>query len=244
MLSTIAKRIQSRLSRQGVKVVLGEIKEQCDRLISDIDNATETDILNVTEYFINNATKLTVVSDDVATEDLTEVEETSICVGGELGNIAEPTQMELETLTSEDNAINTASIQDIDSTNTSAPLATTTKNELVANTANSLGIELSTTEIDHIADNFDNSSDDFSQTLEQVKLAIISYVQHKVQLNNQQITDTINEIGDVIADGFNQNNETLNNGLKQLNHQLNQQSTDFKSKLAGTLSRFKLPAAS
>ncbi|MFM6252763.1 MAG: hypothetical protein ACKPEQ_27065, partial [Dolichospermum sp.] len=61
----------------------------------------------------------------------------------------------------------------------------------------------------------------------------------KVQLNNQQITDTINEIGDVIADGFNQNNETLNNGLKQLNHQLNQQ-----SKLAGTLSRFKLPAAS
>ncbi|MFM6442642.1 MAG: hypothetical protein ACKPGQ_11645 [Dolichospermum sp.] len=66
MLSTIAKRIQSRLSRQGVKVSLAEIKEQCDRLISDIDNATETDILNVTEYFINNATKLTVVSEDVS----------------------------------------------------------------------------------------------------------------------------------------------------------------------------------
>ncbi|MFM6254610.1 MAG: hypothetical protein ACKPEQ_36665, partial [Dolichospermum sp.] len=118
------------------------------------------------------------------------------------------------------------------------------KSELVANTAGSLGIELSTTEIDHIANNFDNSSDDFTETLEQVKLAIISYVQHKVQLNNQQITDTINEIGDVIADGFNSNNETLNNGLKQLNHQLTQQSTDFKSKLAGTLSRFQLPAAS
>ncbi|MFM6197883.1 MAG: hypothetical protein ACKPE1_01860, partial [Dolichospermum sp.] len=66
MLSTIAKRIQSRLSRQGVKVSLAEIKEQCDRLIADIDNATETDILNVTEYFINNATKLTVVSEDVS----------------------------------------------------------------------------------------------------------------------------------------------------------------------------------
>ncbi|MFM6268845.1 MAG: hypothetical protein ACKPFA_20455, partial [Dolichospermum sp.] len=75
-------------------------------------------------------------------------------------------------------------------TNEPALLAAANKSELVANTANSLGIELSTTEIDHIADNFDNSSDDFSQTLEQVKLAIISYVQHKVQLNNQQITDT------------------------------------------------------
>ncbi|MFO5491588.1 MAG: hypothetical protein ACLBM6_03355 [Cuspidothrix sp.] len=68
MLTTVAKRIQSRLSRQSVKVALGEIKEQCDRLIYDIDNATETDILNVTEYFINNATKLTVISDDVEIE--------------------------------------------------------------------------------------------------------------------------------------------------------------------------------
>ncbi|MFM6911544.1 MAG: hypothetical protein ACKPKW_20755, partial [Dolichospermum sp.] len=88
------------------------------------------------------------------------------------------------------------------------------------------------------------SSDDFTETLEQVKSAIIAYVQHKIASNNQKINEVVNEIGDVIADGFNQNNETLNNGLKQLNHQLNQQSTDFKSKLAGTLSRFKLPAAS
>ncbi|MFM8007619.1 MAG: hypothetical protein ACKO86_22365, partial [Dolichospermum sp.] len=128
--------------------------------------------------------------------------------------------------------------------NEPAPLATTNKSELVANTAGSLGIELSTTEIDHIANNFDNSSDDFTETLEQVKSAIIAYVQHKIASNNQKINEVVNEIGDVIADGFNSNNETLNNGLKQLNHQLTQQSTDFKSKLAGTLSRFKLPAAS
>ncbi|MFM6203755.1 MAG: hypothetical protein ACKPE1_32280, partial [Dolichospermum sp.] len=200
-----AKRIQSRLSRQGVKVSLGEVKSQCELMINDIDNPSEIELIAVQEYFINNASQLVVI-DDISND----------------GVIATPN----ETI------------------NEPALLAAANKSELVANTANSLGIELSTTEIDHIADNFDNSSDDFSQTLEQVKLAIISYVQHKVQLNNQQITDTINEIGDVIADGFNSNNETLNNGLKQLNHQLTQQSTDFKSKLAGTLSRFKLPAAS
>ncbi|MFM5993319.1 MAG: hypothetical protein ACKO9U_01845 [Dolichospermum sp.] len=205
MLTTIAKRIQSRLSRQGVKVSLGEVKSQCELMINDIDNPSEIELIAVQEYFINNASQLVVI-DDISND----------------GVIATPN----ETI------------------NEPALLAAANKSELVANTANSLGIELSTTEIDHIADNFDNSSDDFSQTLEQVKLAIISYVQHKVQLNNQQITDTINEIGDVIADGFNQNNETLNNGLKQLNHQLTQQSTDFKSKLAGTLSRFQLPAAS
>ncbi|MFM6071762.1 MAG: hypothetical protein ACKPB9_09305, partial [Dolichospermum sp.] len=175
-----------------------EIKEQCDRLIADIDNATETDILNVTEYFINNATKLTVVSEDVSSN-----------------------------LYANETA-----------------LATATKSELIASTAGSLGIELSTADIENIADNFDAGSDDFTQTLEQVKGAIIAYVQHKIASNNQKIVNTINEICQVASDGFEENSQTLTNGLKQLNQQLVQQSADFKSKLAGTLSRFKLPEAS
>ncbi len=238
MITTIAKRIQSRLSRQGVKVALGEIKEQCDRLIPDIDNATETDIVNVTEHFINNATKLAVV-DDVALEQ-TAVEEAL-------------THENVDIVNTVDNAINTASIQNIDSNDLHineadlddqpAPLATTAKNELVANTAVSLGIQLSTTEIDQIADNFDAGSDDFAQTLEQVKSAIIAYVQHKIASNNQRIVDTINEISQVASDGFEENSQTLSDGLKHLNQQLIQQSNDFKSKLTGTLSRFQLPAA-
>ncbi|MFM6071894.1 MAG: hypothetical protein ACKPB9_09985, partial [Dolichospermum sp.] len=124
MLSTIAKRIQSRLSRQGVKVVLGEIKEQCDRLISDIDNATETDILNVTEYFINNATKLTVVSDDVATE----VKETLTSEDVSSNLYAnEAAQMELETLISEDVSSNLYANEAALDTEQETALATATK---------------------------------------------------------------------------------------------------------------------
>lgn len=220
MLNTVAKRIQSRLSRLGVKVSLSQIKNQCEQMIVDIENPTEDDLLAVQEYFMSNATQVTIATDI-------------------------------------DNDIDTASIQDIDSAllyiqedveeaiapPQPAPLATTNKNEIVASTAVNLGIELSTAEIDQIADNFDAGSDDFSQTLEQVKGAIIAYVQHRIAANNQRIVDTINEISQVATDGFNQNSETLNNGLKQLNQQLVQQSTDFKSKLAGTLSRFQLPAA-
>lgn len=262
MLTTIAKRIQSRLSRQGVKVALGEIKEQCDRLIPDIDNATETDILNVTEYFINNATKLTVVSDDVPTEQ-TEVEETFSSVGGELGNIAEPTQMELETLTSEDvdivnsvdNTINTASIQDIDSsdlytneaaldTENQTAIAPVTKSELVASTAGELGVILNTGEIELIAQNVNYSSDDLQESLEEIKSAIIAFVRHKIALNSQKIGETLEEITQVATDGFNQNSQQLTNGLQNINKQLQQQRTDFKSKVKATLSVFQLPAAS
>jgi hypothetical protein len=224
MLTTIAKRIQSRLSRLGVKATLGEIKVQCEG-IKDIENPTEEEILSVQQHFMNNATTLTVVNDvdsvdtvdtinTSSIQELVEVEETAIA----------PTDTQTE--------------------NTPAPLATTTKNELVASTAVNLGIELSTTEIDQIADNFDAGSDDFSQTLEQVKGAIIAYVQHKIATNNQQIINTINEISQVATDGFEENSQTLSEGLKHLNQQLVQQSNDFKSKLTGTLSRFQLPAAS
>jgi uncharacterized protein YukE len=266
MLTTIAKRIQSRLSRQGVKVALGEIKEQCDRLIPDIENTTETDILNVTEYFMNSANKLTVVSDDVPTEQ-TAVEETFSSVGGELGNIdgniSTPTQMELETLTHEDvdivntvdSSINTASIQDIDSidlhtneaaldTENDTALAPTTKSELVANTAGELGIVLNTGEIELIAQNVNYSSDDLQESLEEIKSAIIAFVRHKIALNSQKIGETLEEITQVATDGFNQNSQQLTDGLQNINKQLQQQRTDFKSKVKATLSVFQLPAAS
>ena len=263
MLTTIAKRIQSRLSRQGVKAALGEIKEQCDRLIPDIENPTDQEVLSVVDHFLSTATKLTVVSDDIPTEDLTEVEETFSSVDVENGNIAEPTQMELETLTSEDvdivnsvdNAINTASIQDIDSsdlhtneaaldTENQTALATATKSELVASTAGELGIVLNTGEIELIAQNVNYSSDDLQESLEEIKSAIIAFVRHKIALNSQKIGETLEEITQVATDGFNQNSQQLTDGLQNINKQLQQQRTDFKSKVKATLSVFQLPAAS
>ena len=239
MLSTSAKRVQSSLKRKGVLATSGEIKDYFKANVGNIENITKEEENNATQYFLSNSTKLTVVSDDIATE----VEET---FNGE------------DVEVNADNAINTASIQDIDSSylhanedvlttenqTAIAPLATTTKSELVSTAAVSLGIELSTTEIDQIADNFDAGSDDLTKTLEQVKGAIIAYVQHKIAINNQKIVNTINEISQVASDGFEENSQTFTNGLKQLNQQLVQQSADFKSKLTSTLSRFELPAAS
>jgi uncharacterized protein YukE len=122
-------------------------------------------------------------------------------------------------------------------------LATTTKNELVAKAANSLNIELSTTEIESIATNFTASSDDFTATLDELKLAILAFINHKVQCNNLMISNTINEIYSVASEGFESNNQHLNNGLSQLNQALNQQSNDFKSRLKNTLAKFQIPAA-
>jgi uncharacterized protein YukE len=122
-------------------------------------------------------------------------------------------------------------------------LATTTKNELVAKAANSLNIELSTVEIENIATNFTASSDDFTATLDELKAAILAFIDHKVNCNNLMIANTINEIYSVASEGFESNNQHLNDGLSQLNKALNQQSADFKSRLKNTLTKFQIPAA-
>lgn len=122
-------------------------------------------------------------------------------------------------------------------------LATTTKSELVTNAANSLNIELSTAEIEAIATNFTASSDDFTTTLDELKAAIVAFIDHKVSCNNLMIANTIDEIYSVASAGFESNNQHLNNGLSQLNKALNQQSTDFKSRIKNTLAKFQIPAA-
>ncbi|MFM6122914.1 MAG: hypothetical protein ACKPEO_27830, partial [Sphaerospermopsis kisseleviana] len=119
MLTTIAKRIQTRLSRSGVRIALGDIKEYL-KINSDVENITDSDVNLATDYFMSNAAALTV------TENV-------------------------------DNTINTLSIQDIDNNFNDgdsgvAPLTTTTKSELVASTAQNMGITLDTSEISLIAE--------------------------------------------------------------------------------------------
>jgi hypothetical protein len=233
MLNTIAKRIQSRLSRQGVKVSLPEIKEQCDRLIPDIDNATETDILNVTEYFMNNATKLAVV-DDVATEK----------TAGE----------ELETtVNSVDNVVNTASIQDIDSsdlyineaalnTDQPAPLATTTQSQLITTTADQMGIVLDASEISMIAENISISSDDFDQDIDAIKSAIMAFIQHKSMVNQSKINQMIHEVREVVIEKNSENSQLLADGLRSINQDIQEANKQFKSSVRSCLSAFDIPA--
>ncbi|MFM6607020.1 MAG: hypothetical protein ACKPH9_13105 [Dolichospermum sp.] len=216
MLSTIAKRIQSRLSRQGVKVSLAEIKEQCDRLIADIDNATETDILNVTEYFINNATKLTVVSDDVATE-------------------------VKETLTSEDVSSNLYANEAALDTEQETALATATKSELVANTAGSLGIVLDAQEISLIAENISYSTDTLEQDIDAIESAIMAFVEHKAAISQQKINNMITSVRNVVTEKNSENSQLLTDGLRSINSDIQEANKQFKSNVQKCLTAFAIP---
>jgi hypothetical protein len=117
------------------------------------------------------------------------------------------------------------------------------KSELVASAAESLGIVLNTQEVINIADNINYSSDNLHDSLDEIKSAIIKFIQHKALLNNQKINQVISDINQVASSEFSNNSQQLTEGLQSVNRQMQQQNTDFKSKVKSAIAAFAIPPA-
>ncbi|MBD2296862.1 hypothetical protein H6G06_26145 [Anabaena sphaerica FACHB-251] len=249
MLTIVAKRVQSRLSRKGVKVELKDIITHLENTVSNVNKITKQETNQATDYFMSTATKLTVIGEDVEPATTNEA-------ATELETLTNNNSDEIEPETT----TNPSTIEELEEFYThpalftpkteneeipqSSELATTTKNELVSSTAQGLGVVLNEDEIELIATNVNCSSDDLQETLEEIKGAIIAFIQHRIANNSQKIDETLQEIVQVATDGFNANSQQLTDGLRNINQQLQQQSKDFKSKVKSTLKCFQLPEAS
>ena len=221
MLNTIAKRIQSRLSRLGVKASLGDIKSRCEKMIVDIENPTEDDLLAVQEYFMKNATQLTIATDidnDIDTASIQDIDSALLYIQEDVEEAIAPPQPD------------------------PAPLATTNKSELVTATASQMGIVLNTQEISLIAENINHSSDDFDQDIDAIKDAIMAFINHKSLINQSKINELIHEVREVVTEKNSQNSQLLSDGLKQINSDIQEANKQFKSNVKQCLSAFNIPA--
>ncbi|OCQ92260.1 hypothetical protein BCD64_00145 [Nostoc sp. MBR 210] len=214
-MNKILTKIQSRLSRRGLKISLGTIREKYLSLeILDYDNPTDDELSSVVDYFIQSSS-LPIPVEQLETEDF----------GLEISSNDEAMpsgQANANTITTNDYTDNT---------------------ELVRTTAQSLGIVLDTQEISDIATNVNNSSDDLHDSLDDIKSAIITFVKYKSSLNSQRINQVVEEINDVVTDEFNSNSRQLTHGLQAISRNMQQQNTDFKRKVNAAISVFKVPTA-
>ncbi|QLE59932.1 hypothetical protein [Nostoc sp. TCL26-01] len=282
MITTIAKRIQSRLSRQGVKVSLGEIRPIYKELVKDTNKPTDEEISAIVEHFTNNATKLSVISEELeidttatteeepevialipqseepetvptgeelATVDSnvndvnqlqtteydtnTEESETSMCVSDENGNLDAPAQIQRETLTQ----FHTKGNEELEET----AIALQEKSELVASTANDMGITLSIEEVTAIAENFDYASVNSDYEIAEIESAITAFVQHKAQATKQKITNMVQGVRETVTRLDNENSQLLNDGLREINNDIKRGSHKFKSQVTTALKAFALP---
>jgi hypothetical protein len=226
MLNTIAKRVQSRLSRAGVKVSLGEIKEQCEMIISDIENPKEEEILNVQMQFYNRSSNLSIQNLDNNIDDVS------------IQNL--------------DNNIDDVSIQNLDdniddlfapvSTQETNTLAPTTKSQLIATTSDQMGIALNAQEISQIAENISICSDDFEQDIDAIKSAIMAFINHKAMINQSKINELIHEVREVVSEKNQENSQLLSDGLRSINNDIQEANKAFKSNVSKALAAFDIPA--
>ena len=226
MLTTIAKRVQTRLSKQGVKVSLSDIRPVVEQSIKDIQNPTDQEVLSVVEYFMTTATSLTVTTEGITMEEIEPVQETA----------------DVDTV---DTVDNTLSIQDVEETAIAppqAPLATTNKGELITATASQMGIVLNASEISLIAENINHSSDDFDQDIDAIKSAIMAFINHKAMVNQSKINELINEVREIVSEKNSQNSQLLSDGLRGINSDIQEANKQFKSNVRTALSAFELPA--
>ena len=241
-LNTVATRIQSRLSRQGVKVALGDIKDYLKINVANVESITDVEVNTATEHFMNTATQLTVIdSSDVASIDNVNPPSIQNNETGSNQDEIRGNQNNQETLvTSNDLHLNEAA-QHTQTVPQTGELATTEKSELVSTTAENMGIVLDAGEISLIAENINHSSDDFDNDIDTIRSAIIAFVEHKALVNQTKIDTMINEVRGVVGAKNQENSQRLTDGLRDINSDIQQANSDFKSSVKKALTAFDIP---
>ena len=216
MVNTIAKRIQTRLSKLGVKVSLGDIRPVVEQMVSDFDNPSAEQVNKVIDHFMDTATSLTVIDNGIDNLD-------NGLDNLDIENAIAPT---------------TDPDQDYPEQSKSGELAHTPKGDLITTTADQMGIVLDASEISQIAENINDSSDDFEQDIDAIKSAIMAFVEHKARINQSKINNLIVEVREVVGRENQRNSRILSDGLSQINSDIQQANKDFKSNVSKALSAF------
>jgi hypothetical protein len=218
MLTTVAKRIQTKLSRKGIKQPLGVIKDYLKTNVGNIENISDSEELATTEYFLTIANQLIVIGENVDNVDNADNADSDI-----------------------DGVLTTLSIQE-DIEEAIAPLAPTTKSQLIATTSDQMGIALNAQEISQIAENISICSDDFEQDIDAIKSAIMAFINHKAMINQSKINELIHEVRDVVGAKNSENSQLLSDGLRSINQDIQEANKAFKSNVSKALAAFDIPA--
>jgi hypothetical protein len=248
MLSIVAKRVQSRLSRKGLKVELKDIRTHLENTVSNVNKITKQETNQATDYFMSTATKLTVIQEDVepmtSNEAATEQETLTNNNSDELEpeTTTNPSTIEeLEEFYTHPALFTPKTENEETPTPQSSELATTTKNELVSSTAQNMGITLDTSEISLIAENINDSTDTLEQDIDTIKAAIIAFVKHKAMVSQQKINNLITEVREVVSEKNQENSQLLSDGLTNINNDIQEANKQFKSNVKKALAAFTIP---
>ena len=208
-----AKRVQSRLNKKSIKKDLPEIRDFFNSLDLEKEEFSKEDMDAAFNFFSGG--ELVIFN---AREKALEISKTYFLD-------LTPIQLNaLEALTSEDEIreeiyklINQESKEEEEN-----------KGELIKSAAQEMGVTLTAEEVYLVAQEINTSSDNLEETLDEIKTAVINFINYKVQANSQKIASAMEEITQVATSGLNKNSQELKSGLNKVNEILKGGAMDFK----------------
>lgn len=224
MINKVSTRIQSRLSRKNIKVSLSEIKQIYSQMVTDADKPTDDEINAVTDYFINQFSKPTPVTQE-ETESNPQISATDII---ETDSVLEEPEYEPPIASQQE---------------TQLVVSSADKQALVSTQSAALGFELSEQEAADIADMIDDVFADYSSFVINVTSAIKSYIAHKFDAIENELDSSSNDVRQYLADRNSRLNQKLADyadnvkGIKSDTQAIRQNLDNFKS---AVLSRFRV----
>jgi NTP pyrophosphatase (non-canonical NTP hydrolase) len=208
-----AKRVQSRLNKKSIKKDLPEIRDFFNSLDLEKEEFSKEDMDAAFNFFSGG--ELVIFN---AREKALEITQSYFL------DLTPSQLIALEALTSEDEIreeiyklINQESKEEEGN-----------KGELIKSAAQEMGVTLTAEEVYLVAQEINTSSDNLEETLDEIKTAVINFINYKVQSNSQKITSAMEEITQVATSGLNKNSQELKNGLNKVNEILKGGAMDFK----------------
>ena len=215
-LDVAAKRIQSRLSKKSLKKDVSEIRDFLNTL--NLEEFSKDDMDTAFNHFLTNAGGELVIFN--AKEKALEIARVYFL------DLTPDQLEELSLLTSEEdiekavyNLINLESLESKEEDKT---------NEMVVSTAKEMGVTLTPEEVYLVAQEVSMAGDDLTNSLEEIKAAIINFINYKTQSNSQKIAEAMEEITQVATSGLNKNSQELKVGLNKVNGILKGGAMNFK----------------
>ena len=101
-------------------------------------------------------------------------------------------------------------------------------NEMVVSTAQEMGVTLTPEEVYLVAQKVSMAGDDLTNSLDEIKAAVINFINYKTQVNSQKISSAVKEMVEAAEDGLTKNSQELKVGLNRVNGILNGGAMDFK----------------
>ena len=213
-LNTAAQRIQTRLSKKGVKKSLSEIRD----FLNHKEDVTEEEIDEAILELMPKSAALVIFN---AKEKALEISATYFLD-------LTPEKLEELSLMGSEEEIREAVYDLINLESKEENGEEDKTNEMVVSTAQEMGVTLTPEEVYLVAQKVSMAGDDLTNSLDEIKAAVINFINYKTQVNSQKISSAVKEMVEAAEDGLNKNSQELKVGLDRVNGILNGGAMDFK----------------